>query len=41
MIMEISDKVIGMHQGQVLTSGPPEAVQNDDELLEAYLGGEV
>jgi branched-chain amino acid transport system ATP-binding protein len=41
MIMDISDKVIGMHQGQVLTSGPPEAVQNDDELLEAYLGGEV
>jgi branched-chain amino acid transport system ATP-binding protein len=41
MIMNISDKVIGMHQGQVLTSGPPEVVQNDDELLEAYFGGEV
>ncbi|MFC6864606.1 ABC transporter ATP-binding protein [Halomicroarcula sp. GCM10025817] len=41
MIMNISDKVIGMHQGQVLTSGPPAVVQNDDELLEAYFGGEV
>lgn len=41
MIMNISDKVIGMHQGQVLVSGEPEVVQNDDELLEAYFGGEV
>lgn len=41
MIMNISDKVIGMHQGRVLTQGPPETVQNDDELLEAYFGGEV
>ncbi len=41
MIMDISDKVIGMHQGRVLTSGPPEEVQNDEELLEAYFGGEV
>jgi branched-chain amino acid transport system ATP-binding protein len=41
MIMNISDKVIGMHQGRVLTSGPPEEVQNDEDLLEAYFGGEV
>jgi branched-chain amino acid transport system ATP-binding protein len=41
MIMNISDKVIGMHQGRVLTSGPPDVVQNDEALLEAYLGGEV
>jgi branched-chain amino acid transport system ATP-binding protein len=41
MIMNISDKVIGMHQGRVLTSGPPEVVQNDEDLLEAYFGGEV
>jgi branched-chain amino acid transport system ATP-binding protein len=41
MIMNISDKVIGMHQGSVLTSGPPEEVQEDEDLLEAYFGGEV
>jgi branched-chain amino acid transport system ATP-binding protein len=41
MIMNISDKVIGMHQGSVLTSGPPEEVQADEDLLEAYFGGEV
>ncbi|MFC6976646.1 ABC transporter ATP-binding protein [Halomicroarcula sp. GCM10025709] len=41
MIMDISDKVIGMHQGQVLVSGPPSWVQKDEDLLEAYFGGEV
>jgi branched-chain amino acid transport system ATP-binding protein len=41
MIMDISDRVIGMHQGRVLTTGTPEEVQNDEALLEAYLGGEV
>jgi len=39
MIMNISDRVIGMHQGSVLTEGPPEVVQKDEELLEAYFGG--
>jgi branched-chain amino acid transport system ATP-binding protein len=41
MIMNISDTVVGMHQGRVLTSGSPAEVQRDDDLLEAYLGGEV
>jgi len=41
MIMDISDTVIGMHQGRVLTSGPPEEVQQNEELLEAYIGGAV
>jgi branched-chain amino acid transport system ATP-binding protein len=38
-IMDISDTVVGMHNGQVLTVGSPEEVQQDDQLLEAYLGG--
>jgi branched-chain amino acid transport system ATP-binding protein len=41
MIMSLCDKVIGMHNGAVLTAGPPEEVQNDDRLLEAYFGGDV
>ena len=40
-IMSISDTVIGMHNGQVLVQGEPEVVQQDEQLLEAYLGGEV
>lgn len=38
-IMNISDTVIGMHQGEILVSGDPEVVQEDEALLEAYLGG--
>jgi ABC-type branched-subunit amino acid transport system ATPase component len=38
-IMSISDTVIGMHNGQILTVGNPDEVQQDEELLEAYLGG--
>lgn len=40
-IMSISDKVIGMHNGQILAVGKPEEVQQDEQMLEAYLGGEV
>jgi branched-chain amino acid transport system ATP-binding protein len=41
VIMSISDKIVGMHNGAVLTSGPPSAVRSDEDLLEAYLGGAV
>jgi len=38
-IMDISDTVIGMHNGQILVVGDPEEVQQDEQLIEAYLGG--
>ncbi len=41
VIMTHCDPVIVMHQGSVLTTGPPEQVKSDDRVLEAYLGGEV
>ncbi|MFC7133168.1 MULTISPECIES: ABC transporter ATP-binding protein [Salinibaculum] len=41
VIMNHCDPVIVMHQGQVLVTGSPETVQNDERVLEAYLGGEV
>jgi ABC-type branched-subunit amino acid transport system ATPase component len=40
-IMSISDTVIGMHNGEVLVQGEPAVVQQDERLLEAYLGGKV
>ena len=38
-IMDISDTVIGMHNGQILVTGEPETVQQDEQMIEAYLGG--
>jgi ABC-type branched-subunit amino acid transport system ATPase component len=40
-IMRISDTVIGMHDGTVLSKGTPEEVQSDEQMLEAYLGGDI
>ncbi len=41
VIMTISDTVIVMDQGDVLVQGPPEAVMEDDRVIDAYLGGET
>jgi branched-chain amino acid transport system ATP-binding protein len=37
-IMSISDHVIVMNYGQKLAEGPPEAMQNDPSVIEAYIG---
>ncbi|MFB6081152.1 MAG: ABC transporter ATP-binding protein [Haloferacaceae archaeon] len=41
LIMEHCERVIVMHQGRVLTEGTPEEVAADEDVLEAYLGGDV
>ncbi len=41
VIMNHTEHVIVMHQGSVLAEGTPEAVKSDEEVIEAYLGGEV
>ncbi|WP_418771471.1 ABC transporter ATP-binding protein [Halobacterium yunchengense] len=41
LIMENCEHVIVMHQGRVLDEGPPEQIRNSEEVIEAYLGGEV
>lgn len=39
VIMEISDTIIVLHNGRVLSQGPPEEIQQNEKVLEAYLGG--
>ena len=41
LIMENCEHVIVMHQGRMLTEGTPEEVQSNEQVIEAYLGGEV
>ncbi|MFB6123354.1 MAG: ABC transporter ATP-binding protein [Haloferacaceae archaeon] len=41
LIMENCRHVIVMHQGRILTEGTPAEIQANEEVIEAYLGGEV
>lgn len=41
LIMENCERIIVMHQGSVLTKGSPADIQSNEEVIEAYLGGEV
>jgi branched-chain amino acid transport system ATP-binding protein len=41
LIMGISDRIVALASGQVLTEGTPEEVQANDEVIESYLGGRV
>lgn len=41
LIMDNCERVVVMHRGAVLTTGAPEAVQSDERVIEAYLGGDT
>jgi branched-chain amino acid transport system ATP-binding protein len=36
--MSVCDRVIVMNSGQKLAEGPPEEVQNNRAVIEAYIG---
>ncbi|PSQ57194.1 ABC transporter ATP-binding protein [Halobacteriales archaeon SW_7_71_33] len=38
-IMDLADTMVVLDQGSVLVEGPPEAVRNDERVVDAYLGG--
>jgi branched-chain amino acid transport system ATP-binding protein len=38
MVMQLCDPVIVMAYGTVLAVGPPDTIQQNEKVLEAYLG---
>jgi branched-chain amino acid transport system ATP-binding protein len=41
IVMDISDTITVMQQGQVLVEGPPQAIRNDERVRAAYLGNMI
>jgi branched-chain amino acid transport system ATP-binding protein len=39
LVMNVSDRVTVLHRGEVLTTGTPREVADDESVQEAYLGG--
>ena len=40
LVMDLSDDILVLHNGEVIAEGPPAVIQNDPHVVSIYLGGE-
>ena len=39
VLMSLADDILALHLGRKIAQGPPESIQNDQQVIESYLGG--